>query len=146
MLRDVRYALHMIVKERWYSAVAVLALSLGIGLNATVFTLVNAVLIRGLPFKDSGQLYMIGTQRANGDRLNVSLPDLQDWRTESKTWTGFAAYSNNGLNLSDDRSAPQQARGAGLSSNAFALLGTQPILGREFTPADEIKGAEPVVL
>src|SRR4051812_32392844 len=126
MLRDVRYALHMIVKERWYSAVAVLALSLGIGLNATVFTLVNAVLIRGLPFKDSGHLYMLGMQRQNGNRSNVSLLDLQDWRAQSKTWTGLAAFSNDGLNLSDDRSAPQSVRTASLSSNALSVLGTQP--------------------
>jgi hypothetical protein len=56
MLRDLRFALRLIAKERWYAAVAVLALALGIGVNATVFTLVNAVLIRGLPFKDSGRL------------------------------------------------------------------------------------------
>ena len=62
MLRDFRFALQIIAKERWYSAVAVIALALGIGLNATVFTLVNAVLIRGLPFKDSGQRFMLGSQ------------------------------------------------------------------------------------
>ena len=146
MLRDFRYALQIIVKERWYSAVAVLALSLGIGLNATVFTLVNAVLLRGLPFKDSGQLYILGSQRQNGNRTNVSLPDLQDWRAQSKSWVGLGAFSNSGTNVSDDRSAPQSVRSAGLSSNAFTLLGTQPILGRDFNPADEVKGAEPVVL
>ena len=146
MLRDVRYALQIIARERWYSAVAVLALSLGIGLNATVFTLVNAVLIRGLPFKDSGQLYMLGTERTNRSRTNVSLLDLEDWRSGQKTWTGLAAYVNNGFNLSDDKSVPQQVRGAGLSANAFSLLGTQPIVGRDFTPADELKGSEPVVL
>ena len=134
------------VKERWYTAVAVLALSLGIGLNATVFTLVNAVLIRGLPFKDSGQLYMLATQRQNGNPSNVSLPDLQDWRSQSKTWTGLGAFQNNGFNVSDDRSAPQTARGAQLSSNAFTLLGTRPILGRDFTAADEGTGTEPVVI
>jgi hypothetical protein len=102
VLRDFRYALQIIVKERWYSAVAVLALSLGIGLNATVFTLVNAVLLRGLPFKDSGQLYILGSQRQNGNRTNVSLPDLQDWRAQSKSWVGLGAFSNSGTNVSDD--------------------------------------------
>ncbi len=64
MLRDLRFALHLLAKDRWYSTVAVVALALGIGVNATVFTLVNAVLIRGLPFKDSGRLYMLGSLRA----------------------------------------------------------------------------------
>src|SRR5260370_28013075 len=68
MLRDLRFSLHLLVKDRWYSAVAIVALSLGIGLNATVFTLVNAVLIRGLPFNDSGSLYMLGAPRQGESR------------------------------------------------------------------------------
>jgi hypothetical protein len=59
VFQDLRFAVRLILKERWYSAVAVAALALGIGLNATVFTLVNAVLIRGLPFKDSQDLYVL---------------------------------------------------------------------------------------
>jgi len=146
VLRDFRYALQIIAKERWYSAVAVLTLSLGIGLNATVFTLVNAVLIRGLPFKDSGRLYMLASQHQNGERTAVSLPDLQDWRSQSKTWVGLGAFSDTGANVSDDRSAPQSVRGAAVSANAFSLLGTQPVVGRDLNPGDEVKGAEPVML
>ena len=81
MLRDLRFAIHLMIKDRWYSAVAIVALALGIGLNATVFTLVNAILIRGLPYEDSPRLYMLGSQRQNGDRNSVSVADLQDWRT-----------------------------------------------------------------
>src|SRR5215471_7476358 len=102
MLRDLRYAVHMIAKERWYSAVAVLALSLGIGLNATVFTLVNAILIKGLPYKDSDQLYMVGSQHRDGSRLSVSHPDFQDWRAQQKCFSALAAFSSNGANVSDD--------------------------------------------
>ena len=113
MLRDLRFALHLIVKDRWYSAVAIVALALGIGLNATVFTLVNAVLIRGLPFKDSASLYMLGSVKqgegGNGGS-SVSLADLEDWRSQSRTFAGLAGFSNNGANLSDETSAPQQAR------------------------------------
>jgi len=72
MLKDLRYALHIIAKDRWYSAVAVVALSLGIGVNATVFTLVNAVLIRGLPYKDSSRLYVLSSQRQNDQNDGVS--------------------------------------------------------------------------
>src|SRR5215213_7116707 len=102
MLRDLRFALHLIVKDRWYSAVAVLALSLGIGLNATVFTLVNEVLVRGLPFKDSGSLYMLGSMRQDGGRSGASALDLEDWRTQTHTFAGLAGFSNNGVNVSDD--------------------------------------------
>src|SRR5436190_16425849 len=116
MLRDLRFAVQLMIKDRWYSAVAIVALALGIGLNATVFTLVNAILIRGLPYEDSPRLYMLGSQHKEGGRNSVSLPDLQDWQSQSKVFVGLAAFSNGELNVSDDRSAPQNARSAGLSS------------------------------
>ena len=146
MLRDLRFAVHLMIKDRWYSAVAIVALALGIGLNATVFTLVNAILIRGLPYEDSPRLYMLGSQRQNGDRNSVSVADLQDWRTQSKVFVGLGAFSNGGVNVSDDRSAPQNARSASLSSNAFPLLALRPVLGRNFTPDDERSGAEAVTI
>jgi putative ABC transport system permease protein len=146
MLRDLRYALHIIVKDRWYSAVAVGALSLGIGLNATVFTLVNAILIRGLPYKDSARLYMLSSQRQDGGNAGVSYADLGDWRTQSKTFEGIGAFNGNSVNVSDDRSAPENVRSTALTSNAFALIAQHPVLGRDLLPADERAGAEPVVL
>jgi putative ABC transport system permease protein len=146
MLRDLRYALHIIVKDRWYSVVAVIALSLGIGLNATVFTLVNAILIRGLPYKDSAQLYMLSSKRQDAGQSGVSKADLDDWRSQSKTFVALAAFNGNSVNVSDDRSAPENVRSAALTSNAFALIARQPVLGRDLLPADEQTGAEPVVL
>ncbi len=146
MLRDLRYAVHIIVKERWYSAVAVIALSLGIGLNATVFTLVNAVLIRGLPYKDSDRLYVLSTRRQNGDRAGVSAADLDDWRRQSKTFAALGAYDTNSVNVSDDRFAPENVSSATLSANAFSIITQAPILGRDFTAADEAPGAERVAI
>ncbi len=104
MLRDLRFALHLIAKDRWYSTVAVVALALGIGVNATVFTLVNAVLIRGLPFKDSGRLYMLGSLRASdrdGSGGGVSYADFQDLRTQTQAFAGLAAFTGFGFNISD---------------------------------------------
>ena len=146
MLRDLRFAVHLMIKDRWYSAVAILALALGIGLNATVFTLVNAILIRGLPYEDSPRLYMLGSQHKGGGRDSVSLPDLEDWRSQSKVFVGLAAFSNGGVNVSDDRSAPQNARSAALTSNVFPLLALRPVIGRNFTPDDEKPGAEKVTI
>jgi predicted permease len=146
MLRDLRFALHLIVKERWYSAVAIVALALGIGMNATVFTLVNAVLIKGLPFKDSQDLYVIASQRPSGRGGGVSFADLQDWRSQARAFVGLGAFSPDNMNLSDDLSAPQQVRGARISANTFALLGQPPILGRDFAPGDDRKGAETVAI
>jgi predicted permease len=146
VLQDLRFAVRLIAKERWFSAVAIVALMLGIGVNATVFTLVNAVLIRGLPFKDSGQLYMLSWQPGTGQRSNVSSAELEDWRAQVRTFSGLAAFSNTSLNISDDRSMPEQARGAWVTANAFNVLGQQPLLGRDFVPGEDRKGAEPVVM
>jgi putative ABC transport system permease protein len=146
MLRDVRFALHLMVKERWYSAVAIVALALGIGVNATVFTLVNAVLIKGLPFQDSGRLYMLTLQNKTGGRTGVSNADLQDWRAQMRSFVALGAFSGNSMNVSDDRSAPQQARGQLVTAGTFGLLGQQPLLGRDFAPGDDRRGAEPVAI
>ena len=147
MIRDLRFALHLIAKDRWYSAVAIIALSLGIGVNATVFTLVNAVLIRGLPYKDAHQLYMLSTARKDNPRpAGVSLLDFRDWQAQSKSFSGLAAGANGGSNLSGDGVPPQQSPGAALTWNAFSLLGEPPLLGRDFQPSDEQPGAERVVI
>ena len=146
MLQDLRFALRLIARDRWFAAVAVFALSLGIGMNAMVFTLVNAVLIRGLPFPDSGRLYVLGWEPEPGSSNSVSYPELLDWRTQSKSFEGLAAFTNAGFNISDDHALPEQARGARLTANAFTVLRQQPLLGRDFRPEDERSGAEPVVI
>src|SRR6185295_739616 len=146
MPKDLRYAFRMIAKERWYSAVAVLALSLGIGLNATVFTLVNAVLIKGLPYKDSDKLYMVASQRKDASRSSVSYPDYEDWKAQQRSFDALGAFSGNGVNVSDDRAAAQQARSAAMTAGAFAVIGQRPLFGREFTPEDEKPGAESVAV
>ncbi len=147
LIQDLKFALRLIAKERWFTFVAVTALALGIGVNATVFTLVNAVLIRGLPFHDSGNLYMLGTRRAQEARAgSVSVADLRDWRAQSKTFEGLAAFSGGNMTVADDRSYPEQIRGTWLTANAFRVLGQQPLMGRDFAPAEDQKGAERVVI
>src|SRR5215207_7975367 len=146
MLQDLRFALHLIVKDRWYSVVAIVALALGIGVNATVFTLVNAVLIRGLPYKDSSKLYMMSSNRQPTGRALVSPLDFADWRAQAKSFSGLAAFSGTGGNISDDRAAPQSVRAMRLSAKVFSLLGQQPLFGRDFAPGDDAPGAERVVL
>ena len=147
MLRDLRFALHLIVKDRWYSAVAIVALSLGIGLNATVFTLVNAVILRGLPYKDAQQLYVIGALRKDNPRPgDISLPELRDWQAQSKSFAGLAGTSDHDVTLSGDGIAPQAAQDADLTANTFSLLSQPLLFGRDFLPSDEQPGAERVAI
>ncbi|MGH9410214.1 MAG: ABC transporter permease [Vicinamibacterales bacterium] len=149
MLPDLRFALHLIVKDRWYSVIAVAALALGIGVNAAVFTLVDGALIRGLPFKDSSRLLMLGSPRqpVNPDASpEVSYPDLLDWRAASRAFSGIAGFEPANVNVSDARSAAQQARATIVTANTFSLLGQQPLVGRDFTDADGRRGAAPVTI
>jgi predicted permease len=146
VLQDLRFAIRLIVKERWYTAVAVAVLALGIGINAIGFTIVNAALIRGLPFHGSGQLYMLAWQARSGSRSSLSHAELRDWRSQSHAFTGLAAFTGGSMNISDDRALPEEARGARLTANAFSVLGQQPLLGRDFAPGEDRKGAELVAI
>ena len=146
MLQDLRFGLRLIAKERWFSAVAILALALGIGVNATVFTLVNAVLIRGLPFKDSQNLYMLSWQLKRGGRSGVSYADFKDWREQTTVFSGLGAWNNTNMSISDDRGLPEQARGTFLTANSFSVVGQQPLLGRDFGPQDEQRGTDRAVI
>jgi putative ABC transport system permease protein len=147
LFHDLRFALRLILKERWFTAVAVAALALGIGVNATVFTLVNAVLIKGLPFKDSGQLYMLSLKRpADTGGPGLSMLELGEFRAQSKVFAALGGFSNTSMNLADERGFPEQARGTFLTANAFQILGQQPLLGRDFAPGEDRQGAARVVI
>src|SRR4029450_6922816 len=103
LANDLRFAVRMLLKDRWFTLVAVLALGLGIGLNATVFTFVNAVLIRGLPFHDPAEiLHMNGRNTAPGTGSGISYLDMQDLRAQSKAFAGLAGYRNNSFTITEN--------------------------------------------
>ena len=145
MLQDLRFALRLIVKNRWFSAAAVVALALGIGVNAVGFSIVYAAFFRGLPFDNADRLFVLTWQTRQG-RRNVSHAEFRDWREQNRSFDGLAAYRSDSMNVSDDRALPEQARGTRLSANAFDLLPQQPLLGRGFAAGDDSPGAEPVTV
>jgi predicted permease len=144
--QDLRYAIRLLVKDKWFTIVAAAALALGIGVNATVFTFVNAVLIRGLPFDDPDRIMSLGTRDARGRDGGISYLEFQDWREAAKAFSGMAAFSGQTMNISDEGRAPERFTGPYISGNAFKLIGEQPIIGRDFLPEDDRPGAPPVVL
>ena len=89
LLQDLRFAVRLLIKDRWFTAVAVLALALGIGVNATVFTFVNAVLIRGLPFDDPDRIMSIGVRDARDRDRGLSYLDFQDWRADARSFSAL---------------------------------------------------------
>ena len=146
--QDVRLAARLLLKDRWYTAVAVLALGLGIGVNSTIFTFVNAVLIRGLPYQESHRLmYISATTPGEGQRLSgVALPDFEEWREGSRTFDDLGAFRTGTMNVSDAERAAERALGAWISAHGFGLLGQQPLLGRNFLPGEDAPGAQPVAI
>jgi putative ABC transport system permease protein len=144
---DLRFAVRLLLKDKWFTSVAVLALALGIGANSTVFTFVNAVLIRGLPIKDPDRVLSIGSRNvARGGDLGLSYKDFEDWRSATKAFNGLAAYSGATMNVSDEGRAPERYQGPYISATAFKLIGQSPILGRDFRAEDDRSGAPPVVI
>ncbi|MGH8638610.1 MAG: ABC transporter permease, partial [Burkholderiales bacterium] len=146
-MSDLTYALRMLVKDRWFTLVALLALGLGIGLNATVFTIVNAVLIRGLPFHDPEQiLHLNARNNATSRRSGVSWLDFQDLRGQTKTFAHLGAYRPGNFTVTEQGRPPERILGVSVSANTFALLGQEPLRGRVFLPGEDGNDAAPVVI
>ncbi|HMB81965.1 MAG TPA: ABC transporter permease, partial [Vicinamibacterales bacterium] len=147
--QDLRYAARLLIKDRWFTAVAAVALALGIGVNATVFTLVNAVLIRGLPFDDPDRIISIAGTDARGRPTGVSRLDFLDWRENNRAFAGLTLINGTTMNVSDtgdDGRPPEQFQGTYASANMLELIGQRPILGRGFRPEDDQPGAAPTVI
>jgi putative ABC transport system permease protein len=145
--QDLQFAIRLLVKDKWFTLVAVTALALGIGVNATVFTFVNAVLIRGLPFADPDRIMAIGSRDSVRDRnMAASYLDYKDWSSTARSFVGLAAYTGTTMNLSDEGKAPERFSGVYMTANAFKLLGQSPVLGRDFRAEDDRPGAPAVVM
>jgi putative ABC transport system permease protein len=147
LLADVRYACRLLIKDPWFTFVAALALGLGIGLNATVFTFVNAVLIRGLPYEHPDRIYFVSSYNPRTDNdTGTSYPDFLDLREQSRTFAGLAAWRGMTANVSDEGHPPERYSGVFVSANTFRLLGQPLQLGRDFTPDEDQPNAPPVVI
>jgi predicted permease len=148
LVRDLRFGVRMLTKDRWVTLAAVGALAIGIAANNTVFTIVNAILLRDLPFDKPDRIVAIGTRAGNVRTLTagVSYADFQDWRAAVQTFEGLGATRETTMNVGEDRVAPERFIGSYISANAFGLVGQRPILGRDFVPDDDRRGAIPVVM
>ena len=147
-LKDLRYAGRMLFKNPGVSVMAVIALALGIGVTATMFSIVYGALMRGLPFEGGDRIMMVWrTQLSQSNsRMGVPIHDYVDWRDQQKSFENLAAYYQGTVNITwSDR--PERYDGAFITANGFAALGVQPILGRSFRPEEERPGGVmPVIL
>ncbi len=139
LLGDIRYGIRMFVKRPGLSALAVVALALGIGLTTTMFSIVYVSVLKGLPYEHADRLVAIfRTQPAqNIDFLPVSIHDFSDWRAQQKSFEALAAYYAETVNVSGTEGRPIRYLGAYPSANLFELLGVRPVLGRTFRPEED---------
>jgi putative ABC transport system permease protein len=145
MIADVRYAMRMLAKSPAFTFIAVLTLGLAIGANTAIFSVVNAVLLRPLPYPDPEQVVRVfGTQPMLAEAPS-SPANFLEWKTENQVFTHIAAWVGQGFNLTGT-DKPERVIGARVSSDLFPLLGVQPALGRVFTDDEDRDGGDRVVI
>jgi putative ABC transport system permease protein len=148
LIQDLRYGARMLLKNPGFSLIAMITLALGIGANTAIFSVVNAVLLKPLPFEESERLVMVwnrGAEAAGGDRTPLAVADLLDWRAQSQSFAEIGAFQNSMFNYTGGET-PERVQAAGVTSNFFSMLGVLPSLGRTFFPDEERPGAQRVAL
>src|ERR1043166_1601232 len=144
---DTRYALRTLRKSPAFTIFAVIVLALGIAANTAIFSIVDAVLLRPLPYRDASQLVLIWEDAASyGFPQNTPAPgNFSDWKARNHVFDDMAAASFDTLNLTGD-GVPEQLNGLAVSANLFSVLGASPELGRDFRAEDNKPGAAHVAI
>ena len=147
MMNDLQYGLRMLWKHKSVSGIALLTLALGIGVNSAIFSVVNAVVLRPLPYPESERLIVVwGNLHKTGlEEIEISALEFQDFQQQCQAFEQIAAYAIQGLNLTGV-DQPERVRGATVSANLFPTLRVQPQLGRNFTVDEDSAGNDAVVI
>ena len=143
---DLRYATRLLMRSPAWTAIAVLSLALGIGANAVVFSLVDAVLLEPFPYRDSSQLVLLWGSKAENQTTGISGADMNDWRAQSRSFEDIDAFLGGDMKFSLGSSEADRVQGACIGHRVLPMLGTQPARGRNFTEEEATYGAAPVVL
>jgi len=149
MLRqDIRYAVRTLLKNKGFTAIAIACLSLGIGVNATIFSVVDGVVLNPYPYPESDRLIVLHStnQKLGVRRGGVSYHDFKDIRDATSTLESLAAFTTRSLTIADGAGDPERYLGATVSWTLFGLTGDRPVIGRDFTATDDLPGAPPVVM
>jgi len=145
MFEDLRYALRGLAKHRALALIAVLSLALGIGANTTIFTLVNAVLLRPLPVEDPARLAAVNTvDSRNLGVVLCSYPNYKDYRDRNQVFSSLLLHTPVTINLTG-RGDPRLLMGQLVSGNYFSVLGVNPVVGRGFLAEEDVTPGEPTI-
>jgi putative ABC transport system permease protein len=147
-MNDLRYSLRQLLKHPGFTFVAILTLALGIGANTAIFSIVNAVLLRPLPYPQPDRLVLIRERTNIFDSGSVSLPNYLDWRAAQRGFTDLALIRRGDANLSDVSSDVEAERVgcARATYNFLSVLGVPPELGRDFRESDDVPHCKKVAL
>src|SRR5689334_11268614 len=146
-MNDLRFAFRQLRKSPAFTLVAVLTLALGIGANTAIFSIVNAVLLRPLPYPDADRIMVVNESSAPGQEFAVAYPDYLDWQKDNTVFEQLAATHKESRNLSGIPGRdPERISGAAVTRNFFNVIGIGPEIGRTFSEDEDKAGAAPVVL
>src|SRR5690348_10370384 len=145
MANLLRYTARGLLQTPGFTAVVVAALALGIGANTAVFSVVNGVLLRPLPYRDPDRLVQLRERTTAFSSMSVAYPNFLDWRDRSHSFTAMAAYRWEDYDLTG-RGEAEHLSGKAVSASLFRVLGATPVLGRDFDPAEDRLGTAPAVI
>ncbi len=145
LFQDVRYGLRTLLKKPGFTMIAILTLALGIGANTAIFSIVNAVLLKPLPYPNADRVVAIQEFNSTGRRSQSTPANFLDWRAQNSVFEQMAAIFTRNANLTG-AGDPERISVATVSASFFQVLGTQPIRGRDFAPDDEQAGHAPVAI
>jgi putative ABC transport system permease protein len=143
--QDLRYGARMLIKHPLFTFVAILALALGIGANTAIFSVVNAVLLRPLPYEDSDRLAFLTERGTQIEGMSISYPNFLDWKAQNQTFEGIAVYNRNSYNLTGV-GEPERLVAGQVSADLFSILRVNTLKGRQFTNEEDQPDKAPVVV
>lgn len=145
-MQDLRYALRRLARQPGFSALVVLTLGLGIGANAAIFSVVDAALLRPLPFQNPGQLLQLWETESAEGHFPLTGQDYLDWRAQNRTFSDLAVYSHQKSMNASGSGEPERVSVVETQSNFFSLIGVSPLLGRTFLAGEDQAGRNRVAL
>ncbi|HYL69317.1 MAG TPA: ABC transporter permease [Candidatus Limnocylindria bacterium] len=145
LAQDLRYSARVLIKSPGFAAIVLVTLALGIGANTTVFSVVNGVLFKPLPFSEPDRLYMLYEKTPTSQTYSVSYPNFLDWQRGNETFSSMAAFRKDNFVLMGE-GRPERLHAAMISAGLLSTLGVHPIIGREFRAEEDQLGAGGVAL
>ncbi len=143
--QDIRYGLRMLASNAGFTLVAVLTLTLGIGANTAIFSVINGVLLQPLPYRDPGRLMILAEKTPEFDTMSISYPNFLDWQKENRSFENLAAHRWGSYDLRGG-GMPEHLEGKMVSAGFFSTLGITPVLGRDFEAQEDHVGANRVAM